>query len=141
LIDIDSDKPISQGKANRTPNKTTVSDFVTHEPYQRTSSSQRKKQLINEMMSEIQADNPELSADELTNIKSQLLSQNSVTGVSKQLSRIVNLNDKVNLNINKLKSLKSRAENIENEIKRGAMNFIQGQISSAVSAVRNYFRF
>ena len=118
-----------------------MSDFVTHEPYQRTSSSQRKKQLINEMMSEIQADNPELSADELTNIKSQLLSQNSVTGVSKQLSRIVNLNDKVNLNINKLKSLKSRAENIENEIKRGAMNFIQGQISSAVSAVRNYFRF
>ena len=141
LIDIDSEKPISQGKANRIPNKTTVSDFVTHEPYQRNSSSQRKKQLINEMMSEIQAGNPEMSADELSNIKSQLLSQNSVTGVSKQLSRIVNLNDKVNLNVNKLKSLKSRAENIENEIKQGAMNFIQGQFSSAVSAVRNYFRF
>lgn len=141
LIDIDSDQPISQGKANRIPNKTTVSDFVTHEPYQRTSSSQRKKQLINEMMADIQAENPELSADELSNIKSQLLSQDSVTGVSKQLSRIVNLNDKINLNVNKLKSLKSRAENIENEIKQGAMNFIQGQISSAVSAVRKYFNF
>jgi hypothetical protein len=51
--------------------------------------------------------------------------------------------------INKLNELKDKAKNIDSLIKNNAknyaMNFVQGQISSAInvgiSAVRSFFRF
>jgi hypothetical protein len=46
LIDIDDDNALAQGKPNKIENKTTVSDFVTHEPYDRQSSTQRIKAFI-----------------------------------------------------------------------------------------------
>ena len=63
--------------------------------------------------------------------------------------QIVNLNDKIKMPINKLNELKDKAKNIDslikNNVKNYAMNFVQGQISSAISigisAVRSFFRF
>jgi hypothetical protein len=149
LIDIDSDKPLQAGKPNKVDNKTTVSDFVTHEPYDRKSSNQRKKKLIDEMITEIKAENPTLTSQELKDIKTQLLKQPSINAVSDQLSKIVGLNDNVKLNLSKLNSLKDKAKNIDtlikNNIKDQAINFVQGQLASiksqAISAVRSFFRF
>ncbi len=147
LIDIDSDTPINlrSGADNKIANKTTVSDFVTHEPYDRKSSTQRKKELIEQMISDIKDENPDVTAQELQDIKAQLLKQPSINAVSNQLTKIVNLNDKIKLNVTKLNDLKTQAENIDslikNNIKDQAMNFVQGQIADAVSAVRSFFRF
>ena len=62
LIDIDDDAPLSRGKPNKIDNRTTVTDFVTHEPYDRQSSTARTKKFINEAMEEIKKSSPELSA-------------------------------------------------------------------------------
>ena len=72
LIDIDDDTALAQGKPNKIENKTTVSDFVTHEPYDRLSSTARTKKFINQAMEEIKASSPGLSATELKVIKSEL---------------------------------------------------------------------
>ena len=149
LIDIDSETPLQGGKPNKVENKTTVSDFVTHEPYTRTSSTALKKTYINEAMAEIKLNNPDFSAQELQDIKTQLLKKSSISAVSNQLQKIVNLNDKIKMPINKLNELKDKAKNIDSLIKNNAknyaMNFVQGQISSAInvgiSAVRSFFRF
>ena len=94
LIDIDDDRPFRGPKSvgvdkfdndimerglqvNKIPNKTTVSDFVTHEPYDRQSSTQRKKSFINEAMAEIKASSPDMTATELKIIKAELLKQPS----------------------------------------------------------------
>ena len=69
LIDIDESNPIINGRTNKIDNKTTVSDFVTHEPYDRQSSTQRKKNYINEAMAQIKKTSPGLSATELKVIK------------------------------------------------------------------------
>jgi hypothetical protein len=148
-LDIDSDRPLLNGKPNRIENKTTVSDFVTHEPYDRQSSTARTKKYINEAMAEIKLNNPDFSAQELQDIKTQLLKKSSISAVSNQLEKIVNLNDKIKMPINKLNELKDKAKNIDslikNNVKNYAMNFVQGQISSAISigisAVRSFFRF
>jgi 5'-deoxynucleotidase YfbR-like HD superfamily hydrolase len=137
------------GKPNKVENKTTVSDFVTHEPYTRTSSTALKKTYINEAMAEIKLNNPDFSAQELQDIKTQLLKKSSISAVSNQLQKIVRLNDKIKMPINKLNELKDKAKNIDSLIKNNAknyaMNFVQGQISSAInvgiSAVRSFFRF
>ena len=151
LIDIDSDTPINlrSGADNKIENKTTVSDFVTHEPYDRKSSTQRKKELIEQIVSDLKEDNPDITAQELQDIKAQLLKQPSINAVSNQLTKIVNLNDKIKLNVTKLNDLKIKAQNIDslikNNIQSNVINFVQGQITSAintgVSAVRSFFRF
>ena len=139
----------SGAQPNRIKNKTTVSDFVTHEPYDRQSSTARTKKYINEAMAEIKLNNPDFSAQELQDIKTQLLKKSSISAVSNQLQKIVRLNDKIKMPINKLNELKDKAKNIDSLIKNNAknyaMNFVQGQISSAInvgiSAVRSFFRF
>ena len=148
LIDIDDDNALAQGKPNKIENKTTVSDFVTHEPYDRQSSTQRTKVFINEAMAEIKASSPGLSATELKVIKEELLKQPSIKAVSDKLSKVVKLNDKIKLPLKNLNDLVGKANEIKKLIedpKGQVINFIQGQISSVVnagiSAVRDFFRF
>jgi len=148
LIDIDDDNALAQGKANKIENKTTVSDFVTHEPYDRQSSTQRTKVFINEAMAEIKASSPGLSATELKVIKAELLKQPSIKAVSDKLSKVVKLNDKIKLPLKNLNDLVGKADEIKKLIedpKGQVINFIQGQISSVVnagiSAVKDFFRF
>ena len=149
LIDIDDDKPLPQGKPNKIENKTTVSDFVTHEPYDRQSSTQRTKAYINEAMAEIKATSPELSATELKIIKAELLKQPSIKAVADKLGKVVKLNDKIKLPIKNLNTLVAKADAINKLInldpKEAVMSFVQGQVASlknqAISAVRSFFRF
>ena len=149
LIDIDDDTPLAGGKPNKVDNKTTVSEFVTHEPYDRQSSTARINKYIQEAMTEIKSANPNLSSQELKDIKTQLLKQKSINAVAGQLSNLVKLNSKITLPVTKLNTLISNAKNldslIKNNVKSQAMNFVQGQISSAISsgisAVRSFFRF
>ena len=148
LIDIDDDNALAQGKPNKIENKTTVSDFVTHEPYDRQSSTQRPKAFINEAMAEIKATSPELSATELKIIKAELLKQPSIKAVSDKLGKVVKLNDKIKLPVKNLNTLVSKANDIQKlfeDPKGAAMNFVQGKIADlknqAISAVRSFFRF
>ena len=148
LIDIDDDFALQQGKPNKIENKTTVSDFVTHEPYDRQSSTQRTKAFINQAMAEIKASSPGLSATELKVIKAELLKQPSIKAVSDKLSKVVKLNDKIKLPLKNLNDLVGKADEIKKLIedpKGQVINFIQGQVASlktaAISAVRNFFRF
>jgi len=148
LIDIDDDFALQQGKPNKIENKTTVSDFVTHEPYDRQSSTQRTKVFINEAMAEIKASSPGLSATELKVIKAELLKQPSIKAVSDKLSKVVKLNDKIKLPLKNLNDLVGKATEIQKLIqdpKGAVINFVQGQIASAIntgiSAVRSFFRF
>ena len=149
LIDIDDEKALEQGKPNKIENKTTVSDFVTHEPYDRQSSTARTKAFINEAMAEIKKASPELSATELKVIKAELLKQPSIKAVSDKLGKVVKLNDKIKLPIKDLNTLVGKAEQINKLInldpKEAVMSFVQGQIanlkSQAISAVKSFFRF
>jgi hypothetical protein len=148
LIDIDDDFALQQGKPNKIENKTTVSDFVTHEPYDRQSSTQRTKAFINQAMAEIKASSPGLSATELKVIKAELLKQPSIKAVSDKLSKVVKLNDKIKLPLKNLNDLVGQAKEIQKLIedpKGQVISFIQGQISSVVnagiSAVKDFFRF
>jgi len=149
LIDIDDDQAILQGKPTKIENRTTVSDFVTHEPYDRQSSTQRIKTFINEAMTEIKKSSPELSATELKVIKTELLKQRSIKAVSDKLGRVVNLNDKIKLPVQNLNSLITKADQINKLInldpKEAVMSFVQGKVASfvstGISAVRSFFRF
>jgi len=148
LIDIDDDNPLSRGRPNKIENKTTVTDFVTHEPYDRQSSTARTKKFINEAMDEIKKSSPELSATELKVIKSELLKQPSIKAVSDKLGKVVKLNDSIKLPLKNLNTLTSKANDIQKLIsdpKGAAMSFIHGKIasikSSAISAVKSFFRF
>ena len=148
LIDIDDDSPLLGGKANKIDNKTTVTDFVTHEPYDRQSSTARTKNFINEAMAEIKKASPDLSATELKVIKAELLKQPSIKAISEKLNNVVKLNDKIKLPVQNLNTLVSKANDIEKLIsdpKGAAMNFIHGKIASiktqAFNAVRSFFRF
>jgi hypothetical protein len=148
LIDIDDNNPLSQGKPNKIDNKTTVTDFVTHEPYDRQSSTARTKKFINEAMAEIKKSSPELSATELKVIKSELLKQPSIKAVSDKLGKVVKLNDNIKLPIKNLNNLVSKANDIQKLIsdpKGAAMNFITGKIASiktqAISFIKSKFNF
>jgi hypothetical protein len=148
LIDIDDNKPIVNGSVNKKENKTTVTDFVTHEPYDRNSSQARKKKLINEAIAEIRKSNPEMSASDIQQIKTELLKQPSVKAVADKLGKMVKLNDKIKLPVKNLNTLVSKANDIQKLIddpKGAAMNFVYGKIASiktqAISAVRSFFRF
>jgi hypothetical protein len=151
--DIDIEKPIKEGgKPNTIDVPTTVSDFVTHEPYTRTSSEARKKNFINETMSLIAKQNPDMMPVELREIKNKLESNKTVSGVTSQVKKLVALNDKIKLPLNDIKSLSTKAKNIENIIKNDSLAFVKGKLSAfsgqisgyanqAVSAVRSFFRF
>ena len=148
LIDIDDDSPLLGGQPNKIDNKTTVTDFVTHEPYDRQSSTARTKNFINEAMAEIKKASPDLSATELKVIKAELLKQPSIKAISEKLNNVVKLNDKIKLPVQNLNTLVSKANDIEKLIsdpKGAAMNFIHGKIASiktqAFNAVRSFFRF
>tara|TARA_R110002153_G_scaffold5302_1_gene24912 strand:+ start:4509 stop:6251 length:1743 start_codon:yes stop_codon:yes gene_type:complete len=149
LIDIDDDNPLPQGKPNKIENKTTVSDFVTHEPYDRQSSTARTKAYINEAMAEIKKSSPDLSATELKVIKAELLKQPSIKAVSEKLSKVVKLNDKIKLPVDDLKKLVVKAEEIYKLItldpKEAVISFIQGQVAElknqAIGAIKDFFRF
>ena len=148
LIDIDDDRPLTQGKVTKIDNRTTVTDFVTHEPYDRQSSTARKKKFIDEAMAEIKASSPDLSATELKVIKAELLKQPSIKAVADKLGKVVNLNDKIKLPVTNLNNLVGKATEIQQLIddpKSTAMNFIYGKIESiknqALGAVRDFFRF
>ena len=149
LIDIDDDNPLLQGKPNKIENKTTVSDFVTHEPYDRQSSTARTKAYINEVMAEIKKSSPDLSATELKVIKAELLKQPSIKAVSEKLSKVVKLNDKIKLPTEDLKKLVVKAEEIYKLItldpKEAVISFIQGQVAElknqAIGAIKDFFRF
>jgi hypothetical protein len=140
-IDIDSKRPISNGKINKTDNKTTVSDFVTHEPFNRTSSTALKKEYVKDAIKLIAEENPELSASELGMIKSTLISQKSIDGITSKINNLTKLNSNVKLKISSLKTLTNQAKNIKETIKNKAMGFIQGHISAGISAVKSFFRF
>ena len=163
LIDIDDDRPyrgpVVGGPAggetglqvNKSENRTTVSDFVTHEPYDRKSSTQRKKDFINQAMKEIRKENPDLTVAELKVIKLELLKQKTISAVSSKLQKMVKLNDKINLPPLALNDLIAKANEIQRIIKdpkgaakSAAMNFVYGKIadlqSAALSAVKDFFR-
>jgi len=149
LIDIDDDFALQQGKPNKIENKTTVSDFVTHEPYDRQSSTARTKTFVNEAMAEIKATSPDLSATELKIIKAELLKQPSIKAVSDKLGKVVKLNDKIKLPIKNLNTLVAQADAINKLInldpKQAVMSFVQGQVANlknqAISAIKSFFRF
>ena len=145
MIDIDSKSPIVGGKTNKTDNKTTVSDFVTHEPFNRTSSTALKKKYVNDAITLIAKENPELSASELATIKSTLISQKSIDSITSKITNLTTLNSNIKLNISSLKTLTTQATNIKATIKNKAMGFVQGKIdagiSAGISAVRSFFRF
>ena len=145
LIDIDDDKALLQGKPNKIDTRTTVTDFVTHEPYDRQSSTARTKKYINEVMEEIKKSSPDLSATELKLIKSELLKQPSIKAVADKLNKVVKSNDKIKLPIKDLNSLVSKANDLQklfDDPKGSAINFVKGFIgsTSGQAFVNNVFR-
>ena len=145
LIDIDDRNPIVDGIANKIANRTTVTDFVTHEPYDRQSSTARTKKYINEVIEEIKKSSPEISATELKLIKSELLKQPSIKAVADKLGKVVRLNDKIKLPIKDLNSLVSKANDLQklfDNPKGAAINFVKGFIgsTSGQALVNNVFR-
>ena len=99
-------------------------------------------------MAEIKKSSPLLSAIELKVIKSELLKQPSIKAVADKLSKVVNLNNNIKLPISNLKSLTSKANEIQRLIsdpKGAAMSFITGKIASiktqAFSFIKSKFRF
>ena len=155
LIDVDADRPFrpatvggpaggEQGlQIRKTVNKTTVSDFVTHEPYDRQSSTQRVKTFINEAIAEIQKSSPELSASELKVIKAELLKQPTIKAVSDKLNKVVKINDNIKLPIKDLNKLLGKASDIQKLIedpKAAVMNFVVGQLASVKNQAVDFFK-
>jgi hypothetical protein len=133
---------------NRIKNKTTVSQFVTHEPYERKGSDKRIKDFINEAVADIKASSPDLSETELQAIKAELLKQPSIKAVADKLGKVVNLNDNIKLPIKNLNTLVGKANELKKLIedpKAQVINFVQGQIanlkSQAISAIKDFFKF
>ena len=158
LIDIDDARPFRPAvvggpaggetglQVNKSENRTTVTDFVTHEPYDRKSSTQRKKDFINQAMEEIRKENPDLTVAELKVIKIELLEQKTISAVSSKLQKIVKLNDKVKLPPLTLNELTTKANEIQQLIKdpkSAALNFVYGKIadlkSAAIDNVKSFF--
>ena len=158
LIDIDDVRPFRPAvvggpaggetglQVNKSENRTTVTDFVTHEPYDRKSSTQRKKDFINQAMEEIRKENPDLTVAELKVIKIELLEQKTISAVSSKLQKIVKLNDKVKLPPLTLNELTTKANEIQQLIKdpkSAALNFVYGKIadlkSAAIDNVKSFF--
>ena len=89
-----------------------------------------------------------MSASDIQQIKTELLKQKSVKAVADKLKKVVNLNDKIKLPLEKVNTLVSKASGIQKLIddpKAAAMNFVYGKLASirdtAISSVRSFFRF
>ncbi len=135
LIDVDDDQPFANGKVNRRENRTTVTDFVTHEPYGRKSSTQQKKDYVNEAISQIKKTSPGISSTELEVIKAELLKQPSIKAVADKLGKVVKLNDQIKLpipDLNNLLDLGSQIQSIIDDPKLALENFVVGQASSLI---------
>ena len=142
LIDIDTEKPFKGGKANKIENSTTVSDFVTHEPYTRTSSTAIRKRYINDIIASITAENPDVSSQNLENIKKRLLSKDSVDAVSAELNKIVSVNSNRVSNFasteiqklvgNNTKLNSSQLNNIQQLLIRPTIANVSGEVSKIV---------
>ena len=74
-------------------------------------------------------------------IKSTLISQKSIDGITSKINNLTKLNSNVKLKISSLKTLTNQAKNIKETIKNKAMGFIQGHISAGISAVKSFFNF
>ena len=136
FIDVDDDNPIVAGKVNKRENRTTVSDFVTHEPYDRKSSTQRKKDFVNQAISEIKESSPDITSTELQEIKAELMKQPTIKAVSDQLSKVVKLNDEIKLPLANLDNLVATAASIEKLLadpKGAAINFVEGKVSDLIN--------
>ena len=147
-IDIDDNQPFIKGKVNKRANKTTVTDFVTHEPYGRTSSTQQKKDYVNEAVAQIKKTSPEISSTELELIKAELLKQPTVKAVADKLGKVVKLNDSIKLPIKDLNNLLGKATEIQsliNDPKLALQNFVYGKVaelkSTAVNFLKSKFKF
>ena len=138
-IDIDDNQPFINGKVNRRVNRTTVTDFVTHEPYGRKSSTQQKKDYVNEAISQIKKASPEISSTELELIKAELLKQPSIKAVADKLGKVVKLNDKITLptvDLNNLLDLGSQLQSIIDDPKLALENFVVGQASNLIDLAK-----
>ena len=147
-IDIDDEQPFINGVVNKRANKTTVTDFVTHEPYGRTSSTQQKKDYVNEAIAKIKETSPEISSTELKLIKDELLKQPTVKAVADKLGKVVKLKDSIKLPVKDLNNLLGKATEIQKIIedpKAAVQNFIYGKVaelkSTAVDFLRSKFKF
>ena len=77
------------------------------------------------------------------------IQQPNIKAVADKLGKVVKLNDKITLPIKNLKTLVSKADEINKLInldpKEAVMSFVQGQIASAIntgiSYVRSFFKF
>ena len=139
LIDIDDDQPFVNGKVNRKENRTTVTDFVTHEPYGRKSSTQQKKDYVNEAIAQIKKSSPGISSTELELIKAELLKQPSIKAVADKLGKVVKLNDKIKLpikDLNNLLDLGSQIQKLIDDPKSALENFVVGQASSLINLAK-----
>ena len=140
-IDIDSAKPLKDGKPNKVDAKTTVSDLVTHEPYERTSSTALKKKLITDVMTEIDKQNPNLSSKERKDLKSQLTSIKSIDGISTKVREISKLNKNFKMTTRSITNIDSQARNIKSKIQSKSVNFVKGKIAKQISGLTSKFRF
>jgi hypothetical protein len=148
LIDIDDDQPYINGVVNKRANKTTVTDFVTHEPYGRKSSTQYKKDYVNQAIEQIKKTSPEISSTELKLIKAELLKQPTVKAVADKLGKVVKLNDNIKLPVKDLNNLLGKATEIQsliNDPKLALQNFVYGKVaelkSTAVNFLKSKFKF
>ena len=148
LIDIDDDQPYINGVVNKRANKTTVTDFVTHEPYGRKSSTQYKKDYVNQAIEQIKKTSPEISSTELKLIKDELLKQPTVKAVADKLGKVVKLNDNIKLPVKDLNNLLGKATEIQsliNDPKLALQNFVYGKVaelkSTAVNFLKSKFKF
>ena len=140
-IDVDSAQPLKNGKPNKIESKTTVSDFVTHEPYERTSSTALKKKLINDTLKEIDQQNPDLSPQERKNLKNQLTSTKSIDGISSKIQEVASLNKDFKFALASLKNIESQAKDIKSKIQSRAVSFVKGKIAEGISQLKSKFRF
>jgi hypothetical protein len=144
-IDIDDNQPFINGKVKRRENRTTVTDFVTHEPYGRKSSTQQKKDYVNEAISQIKKasvvndaieqikrTSPGISSTELERIKAELMEQPTIKAVADQLGKF----DKIKLpikNLNDLGVSSTELELIKSELlKQPTIKAVADQLGKVV---------
>ncbi len=138
-IDIDDNQPFINGKVKRRENRTTVTDFVTHEPYGRKSSTQQKKDYVNEAIAQIKKTSPEITSDELEVIKAELLKQPSIKAVADQLGKVVKLNDQIKMpivDLNNLLDLGNQLQTVIDDPKLALENFVVGQASNLLDLAK-----
>ena len=141
--DIDIEKPIKEGgDPNTLDVRTTVSDFVTHEPYARQSSQERKKKYISGVIEKIKENNPDISSAKLKEIKETLMANKTINGVSSQVKKLVALNDEISLKVKDITEIVDAGKNIEAIIKQESLSFVQGitsgNITESVAQIKQY---